>query len=75
MKFLKYFIIFIFISNCTLNKVVKHHGVHNLKKKNDDFEKLKIQGGALKEGNFDDLDFKNFYNFVKIFSYCWLTTC
>ena len=40
MKFLKYFIIFIFISNCSLNKVVKHHGVHNLKKKNDKLEIL-----------------------------------
>ena len=40
MKFLKYFIIFIFISNCALNKVVKHHGVHNLKKKNDKLEIL-----------------------------------
>ena len=29
---------FIFISNCTLNKVVKHHGVHNLKKKSDKLE-------------------------------------
>ena len=25
--------IFLFISNCTLNKVVKHHGVHFLEKK------------------------------------------
>ena len=32
-------IIFIFISNCSLNKVVQHHGVHNLEKKQ---EKLKI---------------------------------
>ena len=39
MKFLKLILIFIFISNCALNKVVKHHGVHNLKKKTD---KLKI---------------------------------
>ena len=34
---IKYFnIIFIslFISNCTLNKVIKHHGVHFLEKKN-----------------------------------------
>tara|TARA_B100001059_G_C17621002_1_gene469509 strand:- start:128 stop:595 length:468 start_codon:yes stop_codon:yes gene_type:complete len=38
-NFIKLFIIFILISNCTLNKVVKHHGVHNLKKKND---KLKL---------------------------------
>tara|TARA_B100000767_G_scaffold246810_1_gene246655 strand:- start:121 stop:582 length:462 start_codon:yes stop_codon:yes gene_type:complete len=35
MKILKLILIFIFITNCTLNKVVKHHGVHNLKKKND----------------------------------------
>ena len=40
MEFLKLFIIFIFISNCSLNKVVKHHGVHNLKKKNDKLELL-----------------------------------
>ena len=40
MKFLKLFFIFIFISNCSLNKVVKHHGVHNLKKKNDNLELL-----------------------------------
>ena len=38
-NFIKLFIIFILISNCTLIKVVKHHGVHNLKKKND---KLKL---------------------------------
>ena len=29
----------LFISNCTLNKVVQHHGVHNLEKKQ---QKLKI---------------------------------
>ena len=40
MKFLKLFIIIIFISNCSLNKVVKHHGVYNLKKKNDKLEIL-----------------------------------
>jgi len=39
MKFLKLILILIFIFNCSLNKVVKHHGVHNLKIKN---EKLKI---------------------------------
>jgi len=39
MKFLKLILILILISNCSLNKVVKHHGVHNLKIKN---EKLKI---------------------------------
>ena len=30
-----YFIIFLFISNCTFNKVIKHHGVHFLDKKQD----------------------------------------
>ncbi len=39
MKFLNLFFILILITNCSLNKVVKHHGVHNLKKKN---EKLNI---------------------------------
>ena len=39
MKFLKLILILILTSNCSLNKVVKHHGVHNLKIKN---EKLKI---------------------------------
>ena len=34
MKVLNLILILVFISNCTLNKVVKHHGVHNLKKKN-----------------------------------------
>ena len=29
----------VFISNCSLNKVIQHHGVHNLEKKQD---KLKI---------------------------------
>ncbi len=28
-----YFILFIFISNCSLNEVVNHHGVHFLEKK------------------------------------------
>ena len=40
MKFLKFIFIFIFISNCTLNKVVKNHGVHNLKKKGNKLELL-----------------------------------
>tara|TARA_B100000780_G_C20794914_1_gene315667 strand:+ start:53 stop:517 length:465 start_codon:yes stop_codon:yes gene_type:complete len=29
------FFIFLFISNCTLNKVIKHHGVHFLEKKQE----------------------------------------
>jgi outer membrane protein assembly factor BamE (lipoprotein component of BamABCDE complex) len=32
-KFLYHFIILLFISNCTLNKVIKHHGVNFLEKK------------------------------------------
>ena len=32
-------IVLMFITNCSLNKVVQHHGVHNLEKKQ---EKLKI---------------------------------
>ena len=40
MKFIKLIILLILISNCTLNKVVKHHGVHNLKKKNSKLEVL-----------------------------------
>ena len=42
MKFLKLILIFIFISNCTINKVIKHHGVHNLKKKTDKLKVLDI---------------------------------
>ena len=34
MKLILYYIfILLFISNCTLNKVIKHHGVHYLEKK------------------------------------------
>tara|TARA_B100000795_G_C22525651_1_gene333104 strand:+ start:44 stop:520 length:477 start_codon:yes stop_codon:yes gene_type:complete len=40
MKILKLFVLFIVISNCTLNKVIKHHGVHNLKLKNEKLELL-----------------------------------
>ena len=37
-NFLYILIISIFISNCALNKVVKHHGVYNLKKKSEKLE-------------------------------------
>ena len=40
MKFLKLILILVFISNCSLNKVVKHHGVHNLEKKTAKLELL-----------------------------------
>ena len=39
MKILNIFIILLFITNCSLNKVIHHHGVHNLEKKQT---KLKI---------------------------------
>ena len=39
MKLFKLIIILIFITNCSLNKVIHHHGVHNLEKKQS---KLKI---------------------------------
>ena len=39
MKKILYIFILIFISNCSLNKVIQHHGVHNLEKKQ---AKLKI---------------------------------
>ncbi|MDB4157792.1 outer membrane protein assembly factor BamE [Candidatus Pelagibacter sp.] len=32
-KIISFFLIFLFITNCTLNKVIKHHGVHFLEKK------------------------------------------
>jgi outer membrane protein assembly factor BamE (lipoprotein component of BamABCDE complex) len=35
MKKFLFIFIFLFISNCTLNKVVNHHGVHFLKKKQE----------------------------------------
>ena len=42
MKFLKLILILVFTSNCSLNKVVKHHGVHNLEKKTAKLELLSI---------------------------------
>jgi outer membrane protein assembly factor BamE (lipoprotein component of BamABCDE complex) len=32
-KYILYFIILLFIANCSFNKVNNHHGVHNLEKK------------------------------------------
>jgi len=39
MKYIVFILSFLLFSNCSLNKVVQHHGVHNLKKKQ---EKLMI---------------------------------
>ena len=35
MKKILFIFIFLFVANCTLNKVVNHHGVHFLKKKQE----------------------------------------
>mgnify|MGYP006429211293 CR=1 FL=1 len=60
----KIFIIFIFlfISNCSLNKVIKHHGVNFLDKKEDSLELnitnkndiLKILGPPSTKSSFDN---------------------
>ena len=47
MKFFKFIFIFIFISNCTLNKVVKNHGVHNLEKKGNKLELLETNSNEV----------------------------
>ena len=47
MKKISFIFIFLFIANCTLNKVVNHHGVHFLEKKQ---EKL-----ILKKTNTNDI--------------------
>ena len=39
MKNIIFLILLLFLCNCTINKVVHHHGVHNLEKKQ---EKLRI---------------------------------
>ena len=39
MKNIIFLILLLFLHNCTINKVVHHHGVHNLEKKQ---EKLRI---------------------------------
>ena len=47
-------VIFLFISNCTLNKVIKHHGVHFLEKKNEirkrlvNFDWTKLKGERIR---------------------------
>ena len=54
-------IIFLFISNCTLNKVIKHHGVHFLEKKNKKLiigqtnknDIIKLLGPPSTKGAFD----------------------
>ena len=61
-KIFNLIVLFLFISSCTLNKVIKHHGVHFLEKKseklvigktnkNDIFE---ILGPPSTKGSFDE---------------------
>ena len=55
-------ILFIFISNCTFNKVIKHHGVHALEKKQSKLTNkisnkndiITILGSPSTKGSFDD---------------------
>ena len=55
-------LIFIFITNCSFNKVVKHHGIHNLKNKNEKLtifvsnsnDILKILGPPSTKSTFDN---------------------
>jgi len=55
-------VIFLFISNCTLNKVIKHHGVHFLEKKNKKLiigktnknDIIKLLGPPSTKGAFDE---------------------
>ena len=55
-------LLFIFISNCTLNKVIKHHGVHFLDKKQKNLELnttnkndiLQILGPPSTQSTFDN---------------------
>tara|TARA_X000000950_G_C13549545_1_gene510954 strand:+ start:197 stop:661 length:465 start_codon:yes stop_codon:yes gene_type:complete len=62
MKKISLLIIFIFISNCSLNKVIQHHGVHNLEKKQTKLkinhtnknDILKIIGPPLTKSKFED---------------------
>ena len=62
MKKIYYIISFIFILSCSTNKVVKHHGVHFLEKKNNKLvlnqtnknDILKLLGQPSTRSNFDN---------------------
>ncbi len=57
-----YFLLFIFILSCSTNKVLKHHGVHFLEKKNEKLivntsninDVLKILGKPSTKSSFDN---------------------
>ena len=60
-NYLKFIFIFVVITNCTLNKVIKHHGVHFLEKKQKELalntsnknDIIKLLGPASTSGSFD----------------------
>ena len=62
MKKILLLIIFIFISNCTLKKIVQHHGVHNLEEKQTKLiinksnknDIIKLIGPPSTESSFDN---------------------
>ena len=62
MKIVSFFFIFILITNCSLNKVVKHHGVHFLEKKQEKLilnstnrnDVLSLLGPPSTESTFDN---------------------
>ena len=62
MKKIYLILILLFISNCTLNKVIKHHGVHFLEKKQNKLiegksnknDIIKLLGPPSTTGAFDD---------------------
>ena len=62
MKKLYFIIIFLFISNCSFNKAIKHHGVNLLEKKQEKLfikksnrnDIIKLLGPALAKSTFDN---------------------
>ena len=62
MKKIYFIIIFLFISNCSFNKAIKHHGVNLLEKKQEKLfikksninDIVKILGPALTKSTFDN---------------------
>jgi len=61
-KIINFFLIFLFITSCTLNKVIKHHGVHFLEKKQQQLiigtsnknDIIELLGPPSTRGTFED---------------------
>ena len=61
-KIFNLIVLFLFISSCTLNKVIKHHGVHFLEKKSEKLvigktnknDIFKLLGPPSTKGSFDE---------------------